>query len=91
MTIIEKAANEFNISPEILLKVSLESYLKQKASKIESEIFLISKKYGIKDIFEMEQKISKGNITESIGYDDYFLLDNLQAEREKINNFLKEI
>lgn len=91
MTIIEKAANEFNISPDMLLKVSLESYLRQKHSKIESEMFLISKKYGVKDIFEMENKISKGNISEEIGYDDFFLFDNLQSEKEKIENLLKEI
>ena len=91
MSIIEKAASEFNISPDALLKVSLETYLKHKATKIESEMFLISKKYGVKDIFEMEEKILKGNISENIGYDDFFLFDNLQAEEEKINNFLKEI
>ncbi len=91
MTIIEKAASEFNINPDVLLKVSLESYLKQKASKIESEMFLISKKFGVKDIFEMEEKISQGNISEGIGYDDFFLFDNLQAEKEKIDNLLKEI
>jgi len=91
MTIIEKAANEFNISPDVLLKESLGSYLKQKSSKIESEMFLISKKYGVKDIFEMEQKILEGNISENIGYDDFFLFDNLQAEKEKTENLLKEI
>lgn len=91
MTIIEKAANEFNISPDALLKESLESFLKQKHSKVESEMFLISKKYGVKNIFEMEEKILKGNISESMGYDDYFLFDNLQAEKDKIENLLKEI
>jgi len=91
MTIIEKAANEFNISPDVLLKESLESYLRQKSSKIESEMFLISKKYGIKDIFEMEQKILEGNISENVGYDDFFLFDNLQAEKEKTEKLLKEI
>ncbi|MHB1688940.1 MAG: hypothetical protein ACYCVH_16425 [Ignavibacteriaceae bacterium] len=91
MTIIEKAASEFNISPDTLLKISLESYLKQKSSKIDSEMFLISKKYGIKDISEMEEKILKGKISENIGYDDFFLFDNLQAEKEKIENLLNEI
>ena len=91
MTIIEKAASEFNISPDSLLRESLESFLKQKYSKVEAEMFLISKKYGVRDIFEMEEKISQGNISENIGYDDFFLFDNLQAEEEKINNFLKEI
>ncbi len=91
MTIIEKAASEFNISPDSLLRESLESFLKQKYSKVEAEMFLISKKYGVRDIFEMEEKISQGNISENIGYDDFFLFDNLQAEKEKIENLLREI
>ncbi len=91
MTIIEKAASEFNISTNTLLKESLESFLKQKRSKVEAEMFLISKKYGVKDIFEYEEKVIKGSISESIGYDDYFLFDKLQNEKEKIENLLKEI
>lgn len=91
MTIIEKAANEFNTSPDALLKESLEAFLKQKYSKVVSEMFLISKKYGVKNVFEMEEKVIKGSISENIGYDDYFLFDNLQAEKEIIENLLKEI
>jgi hypothetical protein len=91
MTLIEKAADRLNIKPEELIKKSLETYLKQRSSQIESEIFLISKKYGIKDILEMDEKVSKGKISEDVAYDDYFLLDNLQAELEKINNFRREI
>ena len=91
MAVIDMVAKELHMRPKELLKESLKTYLEKKLSKIEADIFLIVKKYGIKDVFEMDAKIKEGLISEKDGYDDYFTLDNLEAEREKINRFLEKL
>ena len=41
--------HEFHLNPNELLKESLRIYLHQKLAKIEADIFLIVKKYGVKE------------------------------------------
>jgi len=69
----------------------LQTYLNYRLRKIETELFLLVKKYGIKDIFEFDSNIKKGNITEAVGYDDYFTFDNLEAERETLKKLLARL
>lgn len=91
MTVVDMVAKEFHVSPKELLKDSLKTYLHQKLSKVEADIFIIAKKYGVKDVFELDSKVKKGLVTEKDAYDDYFALDNLEAEREKIKKLLEKV
>ncbi len=91
MTVVDMVAKEFHVSPKELLKDSLKTYLHQKLLKIEANIFIIAKKYGVKDVFELDSKAKKGLVTEKDAYDDYFALDNLEAEKEKIKKLLEKV
>lgn len=91
MTVVDMVAKEFHVSPKELLKDSLKTYLHQKLLKIEAAIFIIAKKYGVKDVFELDSKVKKGLVTEKDAYDDYFALDNLEAEREKVKKLLEKV
>ncbi len=91
MAVIDMVAKELHMNPDELLKESLKTYLEKRLSKVESDIFLLSKKYGIKDVFEMDAKVKEGFISEKDAYDDYFTLDNLEAEREKVKKTLGKI
>ncbi len=91
MIIFNTIAREFKMKPEELFKESIKIYLTQKLYKIESEIFLILKKYGIKNVVELDNKVKEGLIKEEQAYDDYFMLDNLEADRNKIKDFLEVI
>jgi hypothetical protein len=84
MTVIEATAETLHMKPDVLLKESLEFYIEQKISTIEADIFLIAKKYGVKDVFELDKRIEEGFISETEAYDDYFHLDHLEAERQKL-------
>jgi hypothetical protein len=84
MTVIEATAETLHMKPDVLLKESLEFYIEQKISAIEADIFLIAKKYGVKDVFELDKRIEEGLISETEAYDDYFHLDHLEAERQKL-------
>ena len=91
MTVIDMVARELQMKPKELLKESLRTYLEKRLSKIEADIFLVAKKYGVKDVFELDAKVKDGIVSEKESYEDYFVFDNLEAEREKIKKFLEKL
>ena len=91
MAVIDKVAKEFHMKPKELLKESLKTYLEKRLSKVEADIFLLAKKYGVKDVFELDSKVKEGFLTEKEAYEDYFILDNLETERDKIKKFLEKL
>lgn len=91
MAVIDKVAKEFHMKPKELMKESLKTYLEKRLSKVEADIFLLAKKYGVKDVFELDSKVKKGFLSEKEAYEDYFNLDNLETERDKIKKFLEKL
>ena len=91
MNVIDGVAKELLMDPDDLIKKSLKTYLNHKLSKIESEIFVLARKYGVKDVFELDARVKEGLISEKDAYDDYFAYDNLEADRDKIKKLLQEI
>ena len=91
MAVIDMVAKEFNMKPKELLKESLKTYLEKRLSKVEADIFLLAKKYGVKDVFELDSKVKEGLFSEKETFDDYFVFDNLEAEREKIKKYLEKL
>ncbi len=91
MDIIDTAANELQINSNELKRDSVRGYLEKMLSKVENEIFLIAKKYGVKDVFELDSRVKDGFVSEDNAYDDYFAFDSLEVDREKLKKLLKEI
>ncbi len=91
MGLIDIAANELQINSNELIRESVRAYLMQKLSKVETEIFILAKKHGVKNVFELDSRVKEGFISEQDAYDDYFAFDNLEADRDKIKNLLKEL
>jgi len=50
MAVIDRVAKELHRKPKELLKESLKTYLEKRLTKVEADIFLLVKKYGIKDV-----------------------------------------
>lgn len=91
MTVVDTVAKEFQMEPEELLQESLKTYLNQKLLKVESDIFILAKKHGVKNVLELDSIAKIGLVKEEDTYDDYFILDGLEAEREKIKELLGKI
>ncbi|MCX8027946.1 MAG: hypothetical protein N3A62_08865 [Thermodesulfovibrionales bacterium] len=49
MIVIDTIAKELDMKPKDLVKESLKTYLEKRLVKVESDIFIITKKYGVKD------------------------------------------
>ena len=91
MTVIEVVAKELDMKPKELMKESLKTYLNQRLSKIEAELFVIAKKHGVNNVFELDSKMKEGIVSEKEAFEDYFTFDNLEAEREKIKKSLERL
>jgi hypothetical protein len=89
MTVIEATAKSLEMNPNDLLRESLKLFIDQKLSAIEAEIFSIAKKHGVKDVFELDKRIGEGLVSEDEAYEDYFRLDYLEAEKQKLINALE--
>ncbi len=57
MTNLEYLAKDLHMKPEALLRESIEIFLKRKLKVIESELFLIAKKYGVNSVFEFDRMV----------------------------------
>jgi hypothetical protein len=69
----------------------LEVFLKRKLKVIESELFLLAKKYGVLDVQEFDKMIQEGRFHEREAFEDYFKFDNLEAERDLLLEHLKSL
>ena len=76
--------------PKTLEQKSLRAYLHNRLKELEIRIFHLSKKYGVKDIFEMDQKIKEGKLSEGC-LEHYQELDSLEDERDHIVEALKKL
>ena len=91
MTVIELVAKELQMSPKELEKESLRSYLEKRLLKVESEIFRLAKKFGVSSVFELDKKLKDGRVREKDAFEEYFALDHLESERDKIRALLKKL
>src|SRR5437763_1241759 len=63
----------------------------EKLRFIESELFRIASKYGIKTIDELDALIAKGKISEETIGEDLFLYDTLLSEKENLERELRKL
>lgn len=54
----------------------------EKLRLIESELFRIASKYGVRTISELDNLVAKGKLSEDAMGDDLFVFDDLLLEKE---------
>lgn len=91
MATLEKLAKDLHMKPNDLLRESLEVFLGRKLKVVEAQLFLLAKRYGVKDVFEFDRMVREGRFHEEDAFEDYFDFDNLEAERDLILENLEKI
>lgn len=91
MTNLEYLAKDLHMRPEVLLKESIEVFLKRKLKVIESELFVMAKRYGVTSVTEFDKMVKEGRFHEEDAFEDYFEFDNLEAERDLVMNHLEKL
>jgi hypothetical protein len=91
MVTLEKLAKDLRMKPDELMKESLETFLRHRLKIIESELFLLAKRYGVRDVQELDRMIQEGRFHEQEAFEDYFKFDNLEAERDLLLEHLQKL
>ncbi|MBM2815704.1 MAG: hypothetical protein HW421_2466 [Ignavibacteria bacterium] len=88
MVSVQTLAKELNINADQLMLESINLYLRNNLYKVESEMYIILQKFNVDDIYDFEKKVKSGVINESQGFDDFFKLDSLTAQKDKFKSLL---
>jgi len=91
MSTISKVSELLGIDANTLEKESLRVYLKKKMVECNVEILEIRRKYGVKSAKEFEELYKSGKLNEENTLDDFFRLDYLETQIEKMKAALKLI
>ena len=70
---------------------SLKTFLEKELISIEAKIYKIGAKHGIKSIFELDEKLKSGAITEEDMMDDFMELDYLESRRDDLLKAMGEV
>ncbi|RJQ49822.1 MAG: hypothetical protein C4530_22695 [Desulfobacteraceae bacterium] len=68
MTTSENLAKDLHMKPETLLRKSLEKYLRHKLKVVESELFLLAKKYGAETVADFDKLVEEGKFHSPYSY-----------------------
>ena len=91
MSTISKVSELLGIDVSTLEKESLRVYLEKKMREYNAEILEICRKYGVKSAKEFEELYKSGKLDEENTLDDFFRLDYLESQVEKIKAALREL
>jgi hypothetical protein len=89
--LIEQVAQKLQTKPEVLERESLKLYLEKKLRVIESELFLLAHRYGVRDVTELDEMIKQGRFHEDEAFEDYFDFDYFEHEQEKLLQVLEKL
>jgi len=63
----------------------------EKLRLLETEIFRLASKYGVKSVDELDKLVEKGALSEEKLGEDFFVFDHLLEEKEKVEKELKAL
>lgn len=84
-------AKEFAITEEELTRKSLRAFLLEQLRLLEAERKARCAKFGVKDLWEMEQLFVEGKVEEEEMLEDYQTVDYLTARVKRVKAMLEEV
>lgn len=91
MELLREVAEALDMKQDFLARKSLTLYLEKELCDTEAAIFKITSKYGVKPVFELDDRLKQGKLKEENMLDDFLELDYLEAKRDKIRRVLEKI
>lgn len=87
-TSIKEAATMLHMKKEKLAEEGLKAYLRERVRGLKAEITSIYLRYGVSSIEELDEKINRGELSESDTFDDFTRLDYLEGEKDKLRTII---
>lgn len=87
----DQIARKLNMKPQDIEKESLRVYLEARRREVEAQLFLLAKRHGVRTIHKFDAMVREGKVRELDGFEDFFTLDHLEAERDKVLEALNSL
>jgi hypothetical protein len=83
--------HDLKMDRDVLAKASIKVFLERELRCIEAEIFEIGSRHGVRSIFELDDKLKKGEFKEADILEDFQELDYLESRRDELLSAMKSI
>jgi hypothetical protein len=91
MEVIDEVASTLKMDRDVLARASIKAFLERELRRIEAEIFEIGARHGVRSIFELDDKLKKGEVREADILDDFQELDYLESRRDELLSAMKSL
>lgn len=88
-SLIDRVSSVLGVKASMLEREALLRYLDSELRRVTLEAKLIMTRYNVSSIKELDEKIRRGELSESNVFDDLTKLDYLLDREEKLRNLLK--
>ncbi len=88
--LLKEVAEILNIPERDIERESLKTFLEAKLKKLLIEQLQLTRKYGVKNVDEMENFYIEQKLSEKESWEDYFELSHIEAEVESVKKALQK-
>ncbi len=88
--LLKEVAEILNIPERDIERESLKTFLEAKLKKLLIEQLQLTRKYGVKNVDEMENFYIERKLSEKESWEDYFELSHIEAEVESVKKALQK-
>jgi hypothetical protein len=85
---VKEISETLGVSEDDLVKRGVKAYLEMELRRVKAEMYGILSKYKVDSFRELDEKISRGDLSETETFEDFTRLDYLDSMREKIERLL---
>jgi hypothetical protein len=89
-TVIERIEEKLNIPKQRIIEDGARQFLKMKLRDLSIDIFKICLRWKVKSFDELWDRIEKGEVPESVCFDDLTRLEYLEIQKEKVQGLLDD-
>ncbi len=90
-TLLKEVSEILNIPAKDIERESLKTFLEDKQKKLLVEQLQLIRKYGVKNVDEMDKFYTEGKLHEKESWEDYFELTHIEAELSSIQKALQKL
>ncbi len=88
---IEKVSEILTLKKEEAVEEGLRALLEKKLRELRAEIISTCLKYKVSSLTEFDEKINRGELSETDTFEDFIRLDFLESEEEKIKELIPKL
>lgn len=90
-TLVDQISRDLNLDRRTLISQSIRSFLKDRRRAVLLERLELLSRNGVAVKEELQRKIETGEVTEHPTWEDLIVLENLEAELQKIDGYLERL